>query len=64
MKVFAKKEIPLKTKFGPLEGDMMQHLIDSADQMKKHSILPLYLVDESTYIDTSNEREYFDEKLI
>lgn len=55
MKVFAKKEIPLRTKFGPVEGDM-QHLIDS-DQMNKHSMQPLYLIDESTYIDTSNERK-------
>lgn len=55
MTVFAKKEIPLRTKFGPVEGDL-QHLID-ADQIKKHSLLPLYLIDESTYIDTSNERK-------
>lgn len=53
--VFAKKEIPLRTKFGPVEGDI-QHLIDS-DQIKKHSTLPFYLIDESTYIDTSNERK-------
>ncbi|XP_037049154.1 PR domain zinc finger protein 10-like [Bradysia coprophila] len=53
VKVFAKKEIPLRTKFGPVEGDM-QHIIDP-DHLKKHSTLPLYLIDESTYIDTSNE---------
>lgn len=54
MKVFAKKEIPLRTKFGPVEGDI-QHLINSHHM--KHSTLPLYLIDESTYIDTSNERK-------
>lgn len=53
VKVFAKKEIPLRTKFGPVEGDIQ--LID-ADQLK-HSTLPSYFIDESTYIDTSNERK-------
>ncbi|KAJ6646040.1 PR domain zinc finger protein 4 [Pseudolycoriella hygida] len=53
IKIFAKKEIPLRTKFGPVEGDVQQ-LID-ADQTRKHSEFPLFLIDESTYIDTSNE---------
>lgn len=56
VKVFAKKEIPLRTKFGPVEGDV-QPLIDPDHVMKKHSALPLYLIDESTYIDTTNERK-------
>lgn len=56
--VFAKKEIPLRTKFGPVEGDVMERVNDP-EKMKKHSAQPLpqYFIDKSKYIDTSNERK-------
>lgn len=53
----SKKEIPMRTKFGPVEGDLrncaeaeLHHLKNGHDQR-----LPLLFVDGSSVIETTNE---------
>lgn len=57
--IFAKKDIPLRTKFGPFEGDV--RLFD--DDMllayrATHRNLPLLFVNVNSILDVSNESEF------
>lgn len=57
--IFAKKDIPLRTKFGPYKGDIKtltpneRKVLESGENRR----LPLLLLDNLTMLDTSNECE-------
>lgn len=57
--VFARKEIPLRTQFGPFEGDFR---ILNREQLLEYrnnkSNLPLLLLNEQSILDVSNDSKY------
>lgn len=58
--VFAKKDIPLRTKFGPIEGDIKCLLPSELELIKSDAkrALPVLFVDNIRMVDVSNECEY------
>lgn len=55
--VFAKKEISLRTKFGPIEGDTKCLLPSELELIKNDTqrMLPVLFVNDIRMIDVSNE---------
>lgn len=57
--IFAKKDIPLRTKFGPFEGDVKMLNDDKLlayRAMQRH--LPMLFVNGNSILDISNESEF------
>lgn len=57
--VFARKEIPSRTQFGPFEGDLRTLNRDQLTEYKSQkSNLPILFLGESTILDISNDSKY------
>lgn len=57
--IFAKKDIPLRTKFGPFEGDVKVLDDDNLRTYRStHRNLPLLFVGANSILDISNESEF------
>lgn len=57
--VFAKKEIPLRTKFGPFLGDVKNMSEDEWNSLKREinlaTVYPILIIDGFRILETSNE---------
>lgn len=60
--VFAKKDIPLRTKFGPFEGDVKNISEDEWNNLKREINLattyPILIIDGFRILETSNESKF------